>query len=145
MRVVKVVKGTADRTVQRLCLRVFGAFSGAALHRNNPNQRDARTHAGAALCVDGKQRPIVAEPSWCHGRIYAFCPFKEGVFTGHWGYHRVYVHVNACACDTRISTVEPCVRVTVSNTRSSDALGRRVSYLTTRLIVHVNSGSWKHT
>lgn len=62
MRVVKVVKGSTDRTIQRLCSRVFGAFPGAALHRNNPNQRVAGTRAGAAL-MDGKQRPVVAKHS----------------------------------------------------------------------------------
>lgn len=71
MRVVEVVKGTTGRTIQRLCLRVFGAFPGAALHRNNPNQSDARTRAGAALYMGGKQRPIVAEPRWCRGSISA--------------------------------------------------------------------------
>lgn len=146
MRVVKVVTESTDRTIQRRCLRVFGAFPGAALHRNNPNQRVARTHAGAALYMDGKQRPIVAEP--CE----TFCHFKEGVFPGHWSYR--YVHVYVWHTDKRFRPVRYCWSGTVSNTRSSDALGHR---LTRSLVskqnipgysklqhVHVSSGRWKH-
>lgn len=61
MHVVKVVKVTTVRTIQRLCLRVFGAVPGAALHRNNPNQREARTHTGAALLMEEKHFHIPAE------------------------------------------------------------------------------------
>lgn len=37
---MRIVKVTTVRNIQRVCLRAFGAFPGAVLHLNNPNQRE---------------------------------------------------------------------------------------------------------